>query len=82
MVEAWGFFSWQKLNASGDPNGNRTRVARMKTWCPRPLDDGASFSEQTKILLYYFTTISYLLVISKSELGDLLTFFYGANHIL
>jgi hypothetical protein len=24
-----------------DPDGNRTRVAGMKTLCPRPLDDGA-----------------------------------------
>lgn len=27
---------------NGDPGGTRTRVARMKTWSPRPLDDGAS----------------------------------------
>ena len=25
---------------SGDPYGTRTRVARMKTWSPRPLDEG------------------------------------------
>ena len=25
--------------SNGTPNGIRTRVARMKTWCPRPLDD-------------------------------------------
>jgi hypothetical protein len=25
---------------SGDPYGVRTRVARMKTWSPRPLDEG------------------------------------------
>ncbi len=27
---------------SGDPYGTRTRVARMKTWSPRPLDEGVS----------------------------------------
>ncbi len=24
----------------GDPNGSRTRVSRVRTWYPRPLDDG------------------------------------------
>ena len=28
------------LRAHGDPNGIRTRVCRMKTYYPRPLDDG------------------------------------------
>ncbi len=26
----------------GDPNGIRTRVATLKGWCPRPLDDGVA----------------------------------------
>jgi hypothetical protein len=30
----------------GDPKGNRTPVAGMKTQCPGPLDDGTS-SERT-----------------------------------
>ncbi len=25
---------------AGDPNGSRTRVSRVRTWYPRPLDDG------------------------------------------
>ncbi len=31
--------SGKKKQKTGTPNGIRTRVARMKTWCPRPLDD-------------------------------------------
>ncbi len=27
----------------GDPTGNRTPVCRMRTCCPKPLDDGAYF---------------------------------------
>ena len=30
----------QNLDANGVPTGIRTPVTRMKTWCPRPLDDG------------------------------------------
>ena len=26
----------------GSPNGDRTRVPRLRIWCPRPLDDGAT----------------------------------------
>ncbi len=33
---------------SGDPYGTRTRVARMKTWSPRPLDEGVGFGSGRK----------------------------------
>ena len=35
---------------NGDPGGTRTRVARMKTWSPRPLDDGAITTGQGSYL--------------------------------
>ena len=35
--ENCGKYSAARTNS---PNGIRTRVARMKIWCPRPLDDG------------------------------------------
>ena len=35
---------------NGDPGGTRTRVARMKTWSPRPLDDGAVTTGQGSYL--------------------------------
>ncbi len=28
------------MTKNGDPYETRTRVARMKTWSPRPLDEG------------------------------------------
>ena len=34
---------------NGIPNGIRTRVTRMRTWCPGPLDDGDPESKQKKI---------------------------------
>jgi hypothetical protein len=30
-----------ETNEVSDPIGTRTQVTRMRTWCPRPLDDGA-----------------------------------------
>ena len=38
----------------GGPNGSRTRVTRMRTWRPRPLDDGT----KTQLIEFaYFSTI-------------------------
>ena len=34
----------KKYRLWNDPKGIRTPVARMKTWSPRPLDDGAGHS--------------------------------------
>ncbi len=36
--------------SNGTPNGIRTRVARMKTWCPGPLDDRGRLREKRKML--------------------------------
>src|SRR4051812_25152847 len=33
------------------PNGIRTRVATLKGWCPRPLDDGGGRGEATVRLM-------------------------------
>ena len=35
---------------SGDPYGTRTRVARMKTWSPRPLDEGVFLSKGARTI--------------------------------
>lgn len=59
----------------GDPTGNRTPVSRMRTWCPSPLDDGATssaelyciisiMSSQTKIALTSIFALSLLSVFS------------------
>ncbi len=32
----------------GDPEGSRTPVSRVRTWCPRPLNDGVTLSERAK----------------------------------
>ena len=36
---------------NGDPYGTRTRVARMKTWSPRPLDEGVISSSTKKNII-------------------------------
>ena len=36
---------------NGDPYGTRTRVARMKTWSPRPLDEGVVRSSTKKYII-------------------------------
>ena len=30
------------LRVIGDPEGSRTPVSRVRTWCPRPLNDGVT----------------------------------------
>ena len=37
--EQWTSLRHSNLEQHGTPNGIRTRVTRMRTWCPRPLDD-------------------------------------------
>ena len=38
-----------------DPTGTRTQVTRMRTWCPRPLDDGAKRTWREPSALSYST---------------------------
>ena len=38
----WLLSSLDGLRVIGDPEGSRTPVSRVRTWCPRPLNDGVT----------------------------------------
>ena len=48
--------SWKSSKKNGISNGIRTRVAGMKTRCPRPLDDGDAF-----LVAFYNISLLYCL---------------------
>ena len=66
------FFDWLDLRnikkgtqlwAGGDATENRTPVIRMKTLCPRPLDDGTIWIKKLHWKIFSFFSLSYVYII-------------------
>src|SRR3989344_359466 len=60
------------LSYRGGPNGSRTRVTRMRTWRPRPLDDGTNTRSISQIFALFNLVVGGNLVVIDNILGEVL----------